>query len=894
MTGWIIIVVCVLYLLLLFFIATWAEKRKQTNRSLINNGWAYALSMAVYCTAWTFYGSVGRAASGGIGFLTVYIGPTIMAALFWPVLRKMLRISSTMRITSLADFISTRYGKNFSVAVIVSLFAVAGLIPYIGLQLKSITSSFEILSGNAGSGHLQNGSLIAVGITIVLTVFTILYGARSVDTAEKHEGLVSVIAFESIVKLIAFLAIGIFTTYFLFDGFADIFKRMASQPNSAALFTIGGEHGMYEWVSLTILSGLALLLLPRQFQIGVVENVHENHIRQASWMFPAYLILINLFVLPIAFGGHLLFGGQPVDADNYVLAIPLQQGQPLLATLTWLGGFAAATGMIVVETIALSIMISNNLVLPLLVKKVQHERQADPSFQPRILLIRRIIIAIVLAMALLYSKTVGQRLSLVSIGLISFCAVAQFAPAVLGGMFWKEGNKKGAIAGMIMGFFIWGYTLVLPGMWPEASFVQHGPWGLDWLRPYALLGLSGLDPIAHAFTWSMLVNLLLYITVSMYSKASAQEQYQAELFVDVFKHSRTQQGVQPWQGQSSVSELQQLLSTFIGPDRSANLLQGYAQRQGIAIHPQQPADGRLVAFTERILGGIIGTASARILISSSTKEEEINLEEVLNILRENQQTIETNKELRKRSAELSKATRQLEAANAQLQALDQLKDEFLYTVTHELRTPLTSVRALSEILHDNPDLDEEQRQHYLAAITKETERLSHLITQVLTLEKFESGRYRPHLTATNLAQLLTEAVEALRPLAGEKSLSIHLRMADTQVLVQADRDLLLQVLYNLLGNAIKFANRHIEVQLIAGVSEWQVWVKDDGRGVPADEQAFIFDKFFQARHQTLKKPEGSGLGLAICKKIIELHGGDITVESQEGQGAAFVFSIPAS
>ncbi|MCU0333603.1 MAG: sensor histidine kinase [Chitinophagaceae bacterium] len=892
MSGWIIILVCVLYLLLLFFIATWAEQRKKAGKSLINNGWAYALSMAVYCTAWTFYGSVGRAASGGIAFLTVYIGPTIMAALFWPVLRKMLRISSTMRLTSLADFISTRYGKNFSVAVIVSLFAVAGLIPYIGLQLKSIINSFEILAGNAAQ---HNSSFIAIGVTLILTVFTILYGARSVDTAEKHEGLISVIAFESIVKLLAFLLIGVFTTFFLFDGFADVFRRMAAQAQSERLFTISGTHGMYEWVSLTILSGLALLLLPRQFQVSVVENIHENHIRKASWLFPAYLIAINLFVLPIAFGGHLLFGGQAlVNADNYVLAIPLQQGKPLLATFTWLGGFAAATGMIVVETIALSIMISNNLVMPLLVKKVQSERQADPSFQPRILLIRRIVIGVVLLIALLYSKTAGQRLSLVSIGFISFCAVAQFAPAVLGGMFWKEGNKKGAIAGMIAGFLIWGYTLVLPGIMPDAVFVQQGPWGLHWLRPYTLFGLDGFDPIAHAFTWSMLVNVLLYIGVSIHTKAGAQEQYQAELFVDVFKHGRNQQGVQPWQGQSSVAELQQLLGTFIGTDRSTNLLQGYAQRQGIAVHPQQPADGRLVAFTERILGGIIGTASARILIGSSTKEEEINLEEVLNILRENQQTIETNKELRKRSAELSKATRQLEAANAQLQALDQLKDEFLYTVTHELRTPLTSVRALSEILHDNPDLDEAQRQHYLAAITKETERLSHLITQVLTLEKFESGRYRPHLSATNLAQLLTEAVEALRPLAAEKQLSIHLRMADTQVLVQADRDLLLQVLYNLLGNAIKFAHQHIEVQLVAGVSEWQVWVKDDGRGVPADEQAFIFDKFFQARHQTLKKPEGSGLGLAICKKIIELHGGDIIVESQEGHGAAFVFSIPAS
>lgn len=892
MSEWIILLVCLLYLSILFVIATWAEKRKLKGKSVIHQPIIYSLSLAVYCTAWTFYGSVGRAASNGAEFLAVYIGPTIMAAFFWPVLRKMVRISKELRITSLADFISTRYGKNFSLAIVVSLMAMIGIIPYIGLQIKSISSSLQIIMTEVNHTPAST-TILGISITLILMLFTILYGARSVDTTEKHEGLVTVVAFESIVKLLALLVGGLFICYSVFNGPLDLFSTTSQAENAIQKFTMQGPSVYFGWTAMIILSGFAMVLLPRQFQIAVVENVHESHIRSAIWMLPLYLILITIFVLPIALGGSFLFAGSGVDADNYVLAIPLQQGNYWMAMITWIGGFSAASSMIVVEAIAISIMVSNNLVMPILVRNFSREQQPEGSFQQKILWVRRISIALVLILALVYSKTIGQRLTLVSIGLVSFCAVAQFAPALIGGMFWKDGNRNGAMAGMITGFLLWGYTLVLPGAFPDAHFVQHGPWGIAALKPYSLFGLSALDPIAHAMVWSLLANTFLYVTISMHTQAKSQERFQAALFVDVFSNNRISNNEIAWKGNARLKDIQHLLNNFLGEARSHNLLQAYAIRHSIQLDADGQADPRIVTFSERILGGVIGTASARILISNITKEEEINIDEVLNILRENQQTLEMNKELRKRSLELSKATKQLEQANTQLKLLDEQKDEFLYTVTHELRTPLTSIRALSEIVHDNPDLEEEQRQQYLTAITKETERLSHLITQVLTLEKYESGKYRLNLSAINLAEVLHHVINTMQPLAAEKGLQIQLRTAETQALLQADKELITQVCFNLIGNAIKFARQQITITLLSNYDEWQIRVSDDGKGIAQELQQLIFDKFFQARNQTLKKPEGSGLGLAICKEILELHNGQIFVESKPDEGATFICALPA-
>lgn len=878
-----LIIICgVGYLLLLFAIASSAQKTINTSRNLVNHPFIYALSMGVYCTAWTYYGSVGRAANSGIDFITIYLGPTIMAVLFWPVLRKILTISKSLRITSIADFISTRYGKNFSIGMVVTLFCVFGVIPYIALQIKAIASSIAVLQ--ADSPNSLSTIYIALFATIILFVFTVLYGARSVDAAEKHPGLMTVMAFESLVKLLAFLIIGVYITYYLFDGMGDIFTRIAASEHQQ-LLTLNKTSSYSGWISMTVLGMLAIVFLPRQFQVSIVENVQEQHLKTATWLFPLYLILINIFVLPIAMGG-LLLQGNTANADYYVLSIPMMQHQEWLAMTTWIGGLSAATGMIIIETIALSIMISNHLVIPLLLRSKQNENWKQVSLQSNILTIRRLSIGAVLLLALLYYLNLGKGESLVSIGLISFCAVAQFAPALFGGIYWKEGNKRGAITGIMIGFIVWFFTLVIPGM------VNNGFLGSQWLLVQQLLAFDQFDSLTNTVFWSLFLNITAYVFVSVYTKQEAQEQYQAEIFTNINKHGEIQENGLVWKGTAQMQDVRNLLKSFVGAERAEILLTAYAKRHKINLQEKLVADPRIIGFTERILGGVVGVASARILLQTVAKEEEISIEEVLTILNENQQMVEMNKELRKKSLELSKATQQLQNMNTQLLSIDEQKNEFLYTVTHELRTPLTSIRALSEILFDNPDLEAEQQQQYLEAIIKETVRLSNLITQVLNLENFEAGRRKLTITEINAGKLLDDMAATLSGIIQTKQLSITIQLAQRPTMIQADADLIQQVFMNLLGNAIKFAASAIQINISKGDKEYIIEITDDGKGIDAGMEELIFDKFFQAKNQTLKKPEGTGLGLAISKKIIELHGGKIWVNKGFTKGAQFVFTLP--
>lgn len=425
MNNWLVILGALVYLCLLFGVTYYAEYRQRINKSLINNPYVYALSLAVYCTAWTYYGSVGQASAKGIEFLAVYIGPTIMAALFWPVLRKMIRICKVQRINSLADFISTRYGKNFSLAVLVTILCMIGIIPYIALQLKAISTSMNILSGTSSQpgliGVLQDNTFY---ISLVLIGFIILFGTRSIDASEKHVGLVAAVAFESVVKLVAFLAVGVFVTFGLFNGFEDIFSKVAANEEMQQLFRFAGKDSYTTWTGLVLLSMLAVVFLPRQFQLAVVENVQESHLKKAVWLFPLYMLLITLFVLPVAFGGNLLFPGNTVHADTYVLALPLQHGAGGLSLFIFIGGFSAATSMIIVETIAISTMMSNNIATPLLLSTKKFRTSGDGQLTNPILNIRRFSIFLIIAFAFLYDKLVAQHFTLVSIGMVSFAAVA--------------------------------------------------------------------------------------------------------------------------------------------------------------------------------------------------------------------------------------------------------------------------------------------------------------------------------------------------------------------------------------------------------------------------------------------------------------------------------------
>ena len=904
------------YLALLFGVAYAAERRSAARKSLVANPYVYALSMAVYCTAWAYYGSVGRAAHQGLSFVGIYLGPGLLAPAWWLVLRKIIRVCRQQRLTSIADFISARYGKSASLGALVTGVCVLGVVPYIALQIKAIASSFVILTGGSQGAGASGAALFAAG---TLAVFTILFGVRSVEATERHEGVVLAVALESLVKLLAFLLLGVFVTFGLFGGFADVFDQAAAVPALHQLFTLKGTgtNGA-EWFTLLVLSMSAVLLLPRQFQVAVVENVDENHLRKAMWLFPLYLLVINAFVLPIAFGGMLRLGGR-FDADTFVLALPLATGHSWLALLTYLGGLSAASSMIIVETIALSVMMSNHLLMPLLVRvpaaRPEGQRRWFAYLGRVALTSRRLAVLLVLALAYGYYAGVGRQLPLVNTGLVSFAAVAQFLPAVLGGLYWKGGTRRGATLGLLAGFGVWFFTLVVPtlvgpGRLP-VSVLSDGVGGLAWLRPGALFGLDGLDYLSHGLFWSWFFNIGLYVGLSLAWSPTAFELRQADVFVDVFRRRSLAEEIAGWQGRTPLPDVRALLLGFLGKKRTNQALRAFAERFPDALatpenelqpaahspsHPLPAADPRLLTYAEKLLAGTLGPASARMLLASVAGAEQISYDNVVGILKESQQLLEANRQLQKQSRQLQRLTDELRQAYDQLQVLDMQKDEFLYTVTHGLRTPLTSIRALAEILADNPDLEADERQHFQHTIGREAERLTRLISLVLDLEKFESGQASLDRTPLVLAEVVQEAAEAVAQLARERGSELRVEVPASLPPLPADRDRLMQVLINLLSNAIKATvpGRPGRIAVLAwpAADALLLCVEDNGKGIALAEQHQLFDKFFQAHHQTMRKPEGSGLGLAITKKIVELHQGRIWVESAPEQGARFFIELP--
>jgi len=907
--SWVIIPVALAYLGMLFAIAYYGDHRADQGRSIIANPYIYALSLGVYATAWTFYGSVGRAAADGVGFLPIYIGPTMMMALWWLVMRKIIRISKANRITSLADFISSRYGKSALLAGLVTIIAVIGVVPYIALQLKAVSHSFTILSHYpevvlpAQREAVPILADTAFWTALVLATFTVLFGTRHLDASERHEGLVAAIAFESLVKLVAFLAVGIFITWGIYNGLPDIFARARAHPQLTALFApLGGTAGSYaSWAWLTVLSMLAIMFLPRQFQIAVVENVNENHLNKAIWLFPLYMLAMNLFVIPAAFGGVMHFSSTAVDPDTFVLTLPMAEHQEALALLVFIGGLSAATGMVIVETIALSTMVCNDLVMPVLLRMRAIRLKERQDLTGLLLGIRRGAIVAVVLLGYFYFRFAGEAYALVAIGLISFAAVAQFAPAIIGGIYWKGGTRAGALAGLVAGFVVWLYTLLLPSFaksgWLPIGFLEEGPFGFALLKPYALFGLAGLNDITHAMLWSMVANVGAYVMVSVLTLQSVAEQAQAARFVDVFRRAGEALDVHIWKGQASLPDLKALLARFLGPERAEAAVAEYARRRNYSSPADMPADAGLVQFAEMELAGAIGGASARIMVASTVNEDALTIDEVRTMLDEASQVIATSHELKQKSQELMAATAELRAANERLQELDRLKDDFVSTVTHELRTPLTSIRAFSEILHDNPELDAGERQKFLTIIIQESERLTRLINQVLDLAKLESGRAEWQVSDVDLKAVIENSIDATGQLFRAGNVALETRLPDGARFVRADRDRLVQVLINLLSNAVKFVRPdegQVGVRLFDHAGSLRVEVTDNGPGISFENQKVIFEKFRQAGDTMTEKPQGTGLGLPISRQIIEHFGGRLWVESTPGQGATFVFELPVS
>ncbi len=644
------------YLLFLFALAYYGDRRRAQGRSLIANPYIYTLSLAVYCTSWTFYGSVGKAATSGVIFLPTYLGPTLAAFTWWFPLRKLLRLCKENNLTTLPDFLALRYGKSSFLGGLATLGLLLAIIPYIGLQLKSISDTFNILVGQdtaAVQAYMFQNT--AFTVALILAVFGILFGARHLDPTERHEGMVTAVAFESIIKLLAFLAIGILVSFVLFPGWGDLYDRICRSKELCPLLQLntGPNNSYLLFLVETFLAMGAIILLPRQFHMAVVENTDEKHLLTAMWLLPLYLFLINLFVLPIAFGG-LLLNMPPAQADTFVLRLPLQHGYPLLALLAFLGGLSASTAMVAVASIAVSTMILNSLIMPLAL----HLNLAD-RLSSYLLQVKRLGILVVILLGYFSYRLIGVSLMLVDMGHIAFCGVAQLAPAVIGALYWRDANHKGAMAGLCCGFSLWFYTLVFPPLveagWLPVSLLSPGPWGLSFLKPTAFLGLIGLDNLSHAFFWSLFGNIVAFVCVSLATTPSSLEVEQAHRFVDIFTGDVIRHREKRFTYLPTLDQLTQFMGKFIGMEKAAEVRDKFLQENK---NPEEEWGDRekiqLAEFVERTIAGSIGPAAARVIMDGYLSSVGSRMEEVFDLFGRVTSSLEESQEqLKRRVAELS-------------------------------------------------------------------------------------------------------------------------------------------------------------------------------------------------------------------------------------------------
>ncbi|MGC2115659.1 MAG: PAS domain-containing hybrid sensor histidine kinase/response regulator [Pseudolabrys sp.] len=645
--GWVVIAVALAYIGLLFLIASYGDRTRGLGREGRARLLIYPLSLAIYCTSWTFFGSVGFASRTGFDFLTIYIGPALMIGLCGPLLMRVVRLAKAQNITSIADFIAARYGKGQAVAATVALIAIVGSIPYIALQLKAVSSSLETILAHITSGTEVTRPLlgdIALFVALSMATFAVLFGTRHIDATEHQDGLMLAVATESIVKLVAFLAVGIFVTFWMFDGPVALFKEAMQRPSTAVIFS--REPRIDTLVAMTLLSFVAFILLPRQFHVAVVENNNQNEIKRAVWLYPVYLILINLFVVPIALAGLLTFPAGKVDSDMFVLALPLESGSNVFTIIAFVGGLSAATAMVIVESVALSIMVSNDLIMPLVLQRREALISGRENVGSLLLTVRRLAIFAILLLAYVYYRAAGEA-QLASIGLLSFAAIAQLAPAFFGGLLWRRATAAGAIAGMTVGFFVWAYTLLLPtlsdiGIIGE-RILTDGPWGLMMLRPQHLLGLE-LPPLVHGVVWSLLLNVVCYIGFSLRRAPSPIERLQANTFVPS-EFTPIAPSFRLWRSSVTVEELTTTVSRYLGEERTYSAFETFATAQRISLERKEEADFRLVRHAEHILASAIGGASSRLVLSLLLRKRTVSKKAALKLLDDANAAIQYNREI---------------------------------------------------------------------------------------------------------------------------------------------------------------------------------------------------------------------------------------------------------
>lgn len=881
------------YVGLLFLIAYVSDRRASRSReSFLRSPFVYTLAISVYCTSWTFYGAVGSAARNGLEYLAIYLGPTLVFIGWWFVLRRLVRISHNQRITSIADLLSSRFGKSSRLAVLVTVIAVIGIAPYIALQLKAVTSSIQAISGGTEASLSRLGGVdevgLALGIAAGMALFTILFGTRNVDAKEQHHGVVAAIAFEAIVKLAAFIAVGVFVIY-AGGGFEAIFSR----AEAAGIDIYSTENFDSRWIAMNVLSIAAIICLPRQFQITVVENSDENHLRTAGWAFPLYLLLMSLFTLPIALFG-LTAAPAGANPDMFVLTLPLFADQEVLALFAFIGGFSSATSMIIVESIALSIMVSNHIVMPL-VLRFNQDQGAD-GVSGLLLNSRRFSIGLILSLGFFYFYLTRDSDALAPIGLISFCGVAQFLPAIIAALFWREASMKAATAAVAVGFLIWAWSSFMPSFETSspmvAQIMANGPWGIGWLRPEALFGLDGVDPLVNAVFWSLFLNTGTLVIVSLLTSQSALERVQATIFIDMFRRQLPNGRGTLIRGSATSNDLYFVAQRVLGGARATALFENAGEEAGTASSEPTP---QFIDRLERELAGSIGAASAHVMLSKVVSGDDVSLEEVMQMADETQQAIEYSQELERTSSELRSTARQLEEANAQLKALDSQKDEFLSQVSHEVRTPMTSIRSFSEILLEENRLEPGERQRFVSTIHQESLRLTKLLDEILDLSALERGERQWENRSIDAEAVIDRAIEVCSGFARQRRMRVVSGKRAPQAMVLSEADRLSQVLINLVSNAIKYNDADdpaVELRSSINRKRYIIEVADNGPGISRTERRAIFEKFTRGEHGDGVASPGAGLGLAISREIVSRMNGRIELVPGDGRGACFRVTLP--
>lgn len=917
--------IILIYLLILVISALLAERwiKKKGNKSIVANPYIYSLSMAVYCTSWTYYGSVGIAAHNGMLYLGIYLGASLTILLYPWLLKHLISIKEKYHITSVADFIVARYDKSQALGVICAAFILVGIIPYIAIQIKSILDTVHILVTGLRPEISASSSLTDHYIVIVCIIVTIVFGLRKLDSSEKHPGLVFILAGESFVKLIALFTVGVYATYVLNNGFDSIFDNL--QYVSGRGYNYMGHTTIYDfftWCTYLLLSASAILFLPRQFQVAVVENYSKKHIKTSSWLFPLYLFLINIFVIPLAFTG--LSQGFAIGlADSYVLLLPMKHAQNLLTLFVFIGGFSAAIGMIMIETVAVSTIVSNQLFLPLL-----HQFSSLNFLTKYTLRLRWFAAIVTIYTAYYYAWRVGPQYALVSMGLISFAAVLQFVPAILAGLFWKKANKYGAIAGISFGALIWFYTLFIPAFaksgYFSPSIMIEGPFGLAWLRPESILGLGLLNPLSHAVFWTMFFNIGSLVIVSVLTKQSETEEKIVKsyeellsdkpLFVEGtlnFDLLDINIPIQP-----KLRILEKVFQKYLIKEDAQLAIERITQE--LKIQDKELINiymlSQLHDHAEKFLSGLVGTSVAFYSLENSDFFSPLERRELGDLFARLLAHMKVDpRELSAKLAELQYRQGQLEKDAQSLEVAMQKKSseleeqkalayqasklaslgEVAAGIAHEINNPLAIIGSSAQIMEnmmEKDNMDKEKFKSLTTNIKQTVQRASRIVQGMRNIARQSEVDLFEEITVADMLEdstnLCTERFKSrgveLRIFADEKTL---------KTIIEVNRTTISQSLINFLNNAfdaiISKPEKWVEINAYSTNEFLRIKIIDSGPGISPELQEKIFQPFFT----TKDVGKGTGLGLSLAVSFIKQHNGSVFIDNQNPH-TCFVITLP--